>query len=210
MKYIIMTGRRCNIKNGSTSLIIDGEQIERVTMMKYLGVEIDEKLDFKQHVDSSFLGRIQQKLTKTAKITTYNSIISPHLEYCPSILFLANEEYWNRMQIIQNKAMWTILRCHRRSHVETMLDNLEWQSTTQRIYMNMLVFIFKIKHNMAPDYLASKLLYTREATTHVLMIFVCHSGKHVKSVKSHVNFKKLYLSQIFDFSRSPLLMCYYV
>jgi hypothetical protein len=49
-----------------------------------------------------------------------------------------------------------------------MLDNLEWQSTKQRIYMNTLVFIFKIKHNLAPNYLASKLLYTREATTHVL------------------------------------------
>jgi hypothetical protein len=115
-----------------------------------------------------FLGRIQQKLTKTAKITIYNSIISPHLDYCSSILFLANEEYLNRMQIIQNRAMRIILRCHRRTHVKTMLDNLEWQSTKQRIYMNTLVFIFKIKHNMAPDYLASKLLYTREATTHVL------------------------------------------
>jgi hypothetical protein len=30
-KYIIMTGRRSNIKNGSTSLIIDGEQIATVT-----------------------------------------------------------------------------------------------------------------------------------------------------------------------------------
>jgi hypothetical protein len=51
-----------------------------------------------------------------------------------------------------------------------MLDNLEWQSTKQGIYMNTLVFIFKNKHNMAPDYLSSKLLYTREATTttHVL------------------------------------------
>jgi hypothetical protein len=176
-KYIIMTGRRSNIENGSTSLIIDGEQIARVTTMKYLGVEIDEKLDFKQHVDTTikkmakkvgFLGRIQQKLTKTAKITIYNSIISPHLDYCSSILFLANEEYLNRMQIIQNRAMRIILRCHRRTHVKTMLDNLEWQSTKQRIYMNTLVFIFKIKHNMAPDYLSSKLLYTREATTHVL------------------------------------------
>jgi hypothetical protein len=46
--------------------------------MKYLGVEIDEKLDFKQHVDTTkkkmakkvgFVGRIQQKLTKTAKTT---------------------------------------------------------------------------------------------------------------------------------------------
>jgi hypothetical protein len=46
-KYIIMTGRRSNILNRSTSLIIDEEQIARVTTMKYLGVEIDEKLDFK-------------------------------------------------------------------------------------------------------------------------------------------------------------------
>jgi hypothetical protein len=49
-----------------------------------------------------------------------------------------------------------------------MLDNLEWQSTKQLIYMNKLVFIFKIKHNMAPGYLASKLLYTRGAITYVL------------------------------------------
>jgi hypothetical protein len=60
------------------------------------------------------------------------------------------------------------LRCHRRTNVRTMLDNLEWQSTKQRIYMYTLVFIFKINHNMATDYLASKLLYTREATTCVL------------------------------------------
>jgi hypothetical protein len=52
-KYIIMTGRRNNIENGSTSLIIDGAQIARVTTMKYLGVEMDEKLDFKQHVDTT-------------------------------------------------------------------------------------------------------------------------------------------------------------
>jgi hypothetical protein len=52
-KYIIMTGRLSNIENGSTSLIIDEEQIARVATMNYLGVEIDEKFDFKQHVDTT-------------------------------------------------------------------------------------------------------------------------------------------------------------
>jgi hypothetical protein len=42
-----MTGRRSNIENGSTSLIIDGEQIARAKTIKYLGVEIDEKHNFK-------------------------------------------------------------------------------------------------------------------------------------------------------------------
>jgi hypothetical protein len=144
--------------------------------MKYLGVEIDEKLNFKQHVDTTLkkmakkVGFLQQKLTKTAKITIYNSIISPLLDFCSSILFLSNEEDLNRLQVIQNRAMRIILRCHCRTHIRTMLDNLEWQSTKQRIYMNTLVSIFKIKNNMAPDYLTSKLIYTREATTRVLRI----------------------------------------
>jgi hypothetical protein len=55
--------------------------------MKYLGVEIDEKLDFKQRVATTikkmkkvgFLGRIQQKQNKTSKITIYSRIISPHI-----------------------------------------------------------------------------------------------------------------------------------
>jgi hypothetical protein len=47
VKYLIMTGRRSSIENGSTSLTIDGEKIARVASMKYLGVEIDEKLNFK-------------------------------------------------------------------------------------------------------------------------------------------------------------------
>jgi hypothetical protein len=48
-----------------------------------MGVEIDEILDFKQQVDTTikkmakkmgFFERLQQKLTKTAKITIYNEI----------------------------------------------------------------------------------------------------------------------------------------
>jgi hypothetical protein len=96
--------------------------------MKYLGVEIDEKLNFKRHVDTKlkkmgkkvgFLGRIQEKLTKTAKMTIYNSIISPHQDFCSSILFLFNEEDLNRLQVIQNGAMKKILRCHWRTHIGT-------------------------------------------------------------------------------------------
>jgi hypothetical protein len=75
-----MTGKRSSNESGSTSLTNDGEQIARVALMKYFGVEIHEKLNFKQEKMAKkvgFLGRIQQKHTKTAKITIYNSIISP-------------------------------------------------------------------------------------------------------------------------------------
>jgi hypothetical protein len=82
----------------------------------------------------------------------------------PRFSFSPTKRILNRLQVTQNRAMRLILSFHWRTHIRTMLDNLEWQ----RIYMNTLVFIFKIKINMAPDYLASKLLYTIEATTRVL------------------------------------------
>jgi hypothetical protein len=103
--------------------------------MKYLGVEIDEKLNFKQHVDTTlkrmakkvcFLGKIQKQFPKTAKITIYNSIISPHLDFCSLVFFLSNEEDLNCLQLIQNRAMRINLRCHWRTHIRTMMDNLEW------------------------------------------------------------------------------------
>jgi phosphoribosylformylglycinamidine (FGAM) synthase PurS component len=39
--------------SGAVNLTIDGESIERVDVIKYLGVEIDEKLNFKQHIDKT-------------------------------------------------------------------------------------------------------------------------------------------------------------
>jgi uncharacterized protein YunC (DUF1805 family) len=81
-KYMIIAGRRSNIMSGAINLTNDGESIERVDVIKYLGVEIDEKLNFKQHIDKTVkkmakkVGRIQQKLTKTAEITNYKSIVS--------------------------------------------------------------------------------------------------------------------------------------
>jgi hypothetical protein len=53
-----------------------------------------------------------------------------------------------------------------------MLGNLEFAiDKITDIYMNTLVFIFKIKHNKAPDYLIEKLQHTCSG---MLMIFVCH------------------------------------
>jgi hypothetical protein len=72
-KYIIMIGGQSSIENVSKSLIIiDEEQNAGVTTMKYLGFDIDGKLHFKQHVDTTinkmvFLGRLQQKLTITGQ-----------------------------------------------------------------------------------------------------------------------------------------------
>jgi hypothetical protein len=52
-KYMIVSGKRTNVGNGTSNLTIDGELVERVSSIKYLGVEIDEKLTFKNHINTT-------------------------------------------------------------------------------------------------------------------------------------------------------------
>jgi hypothetical protein len=47
---MIITGKRSSATDRAL-LTIDGEQIEEVQSMKYLGVQIDNKLAFKEHLN---------------------------------------------------------------------------------------------------------------------------------------------------------------
>lgn len=59
----------------------------------------------------------------------------------------------HRLQKLQNKAMRVILRCNKRTSISSMLNNLQWLSVSQKIELNVLIFIFKMIKGLMPDYL---------------------------------------------------------
>ena len=138
--------------------------IDRVNMIKYLGCVIDEKLTFNGNCDYvckklakkvNFFGRVSNKLDKATRILVYNTIIAPHIQYCSTILFLSNKTQLERIQKLQNKCMKIILRKKWRTHSNELLDELDWLSVKQQIEKDVLVFIYKIRHNMLPSYLTN-------------------------------------------------------
>lgn len=141
---------------------IDGTNIENVTYIKYLGVIIDRKLKFEEHANYickkiakkvGFLRRIRRKLSLSNAILVYNTLVHPHFNYCSSILLLTTVEVMNRLQVLQNKAMRIILRFNIYTPINYMLETLKWMNIRKRITFNALIFIFKIKHGMFPEYL---------------------------------------------------------
>lgn len=149
-------------------IAINDDAIEQVTTFKYLGVVIDNKLTFKDHIEkiikkvSSNVGllyRLSPKLTKSARLTIYQSVIKPHLEYCSSVLFLCNNCDVNKLQVLQNKAMRIILKRNRRSNVCVMLKDLNWLSVKQLIVFKVMLFIYKMRSGLLPNYLCTKIEY---------------------------------------------------
>lgn len=153
------------------SVMIDGIHLDYVAEIKYLGIIIDNKLHFKKHIDFvvrktakkiGFFGRISNKLNIWSKILVYKCIIAPYFEYCATVLFLATDSDLQKMQKLQNRAMRIILHCNKRTRIADMLEALQWLNIKQRIYFNVLLFIYKLLNNKLPLYMCRSVFYNRD------------------------------------------------
>lgn len=159
------------------SLQMDGGVLENVKLMKYLGVVLDNKLNMKEHVKYVgkkvarkiyLFGRLAKFFTLTTKVNVYKTIIQPHFDYCATVLLCANNEDVEKLQKLQNKALRIILKCKRRTRVIEMLHRLDhWKikSIQKSIIIVAMKLIFKLRNNMAPDYLSSLIKLNNQVHT---------------------------------------------
>ena len=76
--------------------MVDGKELKRCSVVKSLGVMLDDKLQWKEQVKAvkrkacaglASLRRLQHALPTTIKKNIYNAIVLPHLDYC-SVVWL--------------------------------------------------------------------------------------------------------------------------
>ena len=97
--YMIFTKhRQPNIE--SLVLKVGGIHIERKTVARFLGVLIDDKLSFSQHITaiktkmSRYIGtlyRLKHILPLKARLLIYNSLVQSHLNYCSLVWGFTNK-----------------------------------------------------------------------------------------------------------------------
>lgn len=174
-KTKVMVVRHQSLKAAVNSISVDGEEIEMVDQMKYLGVLIDNNLEFKDNVDYvckktakkvGVLSRLSRNLTMGARMSIYKSIIAPHFDYCSSLLFLGDQSTFDRMQLIQNRAMRAVLQCKKLTPISFMLESLDWLSVKQRVYATTLTFIFKLRCGLLPQYLMEMVTFNGDIHRH--------------------------------------------
>ena len=112
--YIIFQNR--SIMINLPPVLLEGRTLERVQYTKFLGVLVDENINWKSQINSvvtklsrmcGILYRIRHNLTMEALISIYYTLCYPHLTYCVSIWACTWPSFLHKMQIAQNK----IFRC---------------------------------------------------------------------------------------------------
>ena len=99
--------------NQNLKVKIHGMELQVVSKIKYLGVLLDNSLDWKNQVRavslqvSRWLGLLKHAkifLPLSALTSLYTSIIEPHVRYCCSVRACAGTTEINRLQKLQNRA----------------------------------------------------------------------------------------------------------
>ena len=155
--------KRQHIVDTNLSLDLEGDEIEQVSSLKYLGVIMDENLTYKEYMDAlicklnrsiGVVRRASKYVDQVTRVTLYNTLVLPHIDYCSTVWgnSICKKDL-SRLQRIQNSAMRIILECHYRTHICDMLKTLKWLSVEQRLHYNICCQMWKIKNNQAPSYL---------------------------------------------------------
>ena len=114
-------------------LLIDGEAIDEVQKIKFLGIVIDHKLFWKYHIDHisgkiacgiGMIIKAREYLNKQILSSLYSCFIYPYLTYCNHIWVSAYKSRLRRLIIIQNKAVKIIAHARFRASCDPIYKKL--------------------------------------------------------------------------------------
>ena len=143
---------------------IDNIVIERVNCNKFLGVLIDSKLSWSDHVsyirhkmskNLSVMHRVKWLLNKSALYMIYCTLVLPYISYCCEIW---GNTYKTRIQplyIIQKRAIRICNHLEYRSHSKPAFFNLKTLTIADLVQFKSMVLMYKIYNNLMPSNILS-------------------------------------------------------
>ena len=171
---VIMFGRRSKLKHIKLNIRYEDHQLEIVDNFKYLGVILDSRLNWSQHISyislkiSRAIGcirKIREFLSIKNLTNLYYAMILPHIDYCCTSWGIYSSTNLAKLQRLQNKYIRLIYRVNRQTSVSSYRDDLKWQPIEIRIKFQCCILVYKILNGQAPPYL-NRLLNTRPVLYH--------------------------------------------
>ena len=143
--------------------------VARKDSTKHIGFQLDEKLDFKLHVSESItkanmgialLKYLSKYLNRNKLELAYKLHVRPLLEY-GDIIFHDRSLYITKtLESIQYQAALAVSGCWNKTSRLKLYMELGWESLADRRMFHRLTSYYKIKNNIAPNYLSEHCLTT--------------------------------------------------
>ena len=163
---ITFASQRQHPKCNTTHLCVNGELVNRLDCIKYLGANLDQHLNFKMHVALKCwtamynlykIRQIRLVLTEEACRTIIQGLVMSHLDFANSVLAASLDNVIKMLQRVQSMAAKVILGKTRQDSSLACLIKLHWLPIKECIKHKVLTLVYICPNNNTPDYLKNLL-----------------------------------------------------
>jgi hypothetical protein len=178
--FILFHFRQKNILN-NLALHIDNCSIERVSSTKFLGVILQENLNWNIHISTlvnklsknlGILKTIQHKLNTNILYMLYNTLIYPYLQYCNIAWASQHSKSVENLFTVQKKAIRIICKTAWNSHTAPLFFKLNTLKLSDINNLQIGCLMFNVINKQLPPFLSQNFMpnasihsyFTRQST----------------------------------------------
>ena len=174
-KCMIVTGKRLSkrMDNDKLSIQINEKELDQVQSQKHLGVTIDNKLSFDDHVEElckklsqriAVLKKIRRFLPTEQRMLYYNALIKQVMMYGSTIWTSCSSENLTKVLKLQKRAARVILNADTRDNSVKLFSKLGWLPFYDEAKIIKCLFVYKCLVGDCPQYLNN--LITKNSDIH--------------------------------------------
>ena len=167
-------------KKGKSSDVLkvnlNGEEIKQVHDTKYLGIQLDENINWESHLEKlhcrimsklAVLRRLSKFLPKKMLEMIYNAMILPCIDYGDTV-WGTTAKALKETQRLQNAAARVITGNFDYVNVRgaDLVRELKWQTMAERQRFHTATLMYKCIYGLAPNYLCDQVSLAREVSSY--------------------------------------------
>ena len=172
-KTFYLLFHRTRIKSCVISIKMDNCTLNRINSIKYLGVIIDHKLNWCEHIayvknkvskGVGIIYRARRYLSKKSLLSLYYSYIFPYLIYCIEVWGCAAKTHLQPLFLTQKKIVRLVTFSPYLAHTEPIFHSLLILPLDKLILHRIGIMMYTFSKGMLPDVLNR--LYSKNRDTH--------------------------------------------
>lgn len=160
----------------SIKLKMNETELAEVSTYNFLGVEIDHKLKWNDHINTrankisrinSLLYRLKYTLPESAMLNIYNALVVPHLTYGVTAWGAATSSLLKRLVVLQKKCLRAISNSRYNAHTDPIFQKYNILKFYDLYKLNCCKLCYRAKNKDLPSYFLDLLPLNNHINPHI-------------------------------------------
>lgn len=172
---------------------IKGLRIEQVYCTKFLGVFIDDKLTWKEHIMYTknkiskcigMLHKVSKVFSKNVKLKLYKTFIQPHLMYCNVVWCSSYATVFKPLEVVQKRALKIALNMPKTTPSDYLFKAAKVHDLASINRIQTAIFMYKYNNSLLPQSFKGKFKFNEDVHQYNTRVSKLHHVPRVRLERS--------------------------